>query len=91
MDNIFSIGEVAKLLGIQQYRISYAIVSGQLPEASFRFLGKRCFSEEDIERIAEHFGVQDFQAQRSRKDTDEVQVRIHDADSTRTVVRGEFS
>ena len=58
MNAIFSTGEVGKILRIQPYRITYAITSGQLPEASFRFLGKRCFSKNDIENIAEHFGVE---------------------------------
>lgn len=57
MHNIFSIGEVSKLLDIQPYRITYAIISGQIPEASFRFLGKRCFNSDDIAIIAEHFDV----------------------------------
>ena len=58
MNAIFSTGEVGRILRIQPYRITYAITSGQLPEASFRFLGKRCFSTNDIARIAEHFGVE---------------------------------
>lgn len=58
MNAIFSTGEVGRLLRIQPYRITYAITSGQLPEASFRFLGKRCFSEADIAKIADHFGVE---------------------------------
>ena len=57
MHNIFSIGEISKLLGVQPYRITYAIISGRIPEASFRFLGKRCFNSDDIAIIAEHFGV----------------------------------
>jgi len=55
---IFSIGEVGRLLGLQPYRISYAIDTGQLPEAAFHFLHKRCFTETDINRIAEYFGVE---------------------------------
>ena len=57
MDQIFSTGQVGRLLGIQPYRITYAINAGQVAEASFRFLGKRCFTSKDIERVARHFGV----------------------------------
>lgn len=58
MDHIFSIGQVGKILGVQPYKIAYAIEVGQLPEASFHFLNKRCFMEKDIRRMAEHFGVE---------------------------------
>lgn len=57
MDNIYSIGQVGKILGVQPYKIAYAIETGQLPEASFHFLHKRCFLENDIRRMAEYFGV----------------------------------
>jgi len=61
MERIFSMGEVAKRLGVPAYRITYAMSTGQLRDASFRFLGKRCFTVLDIERIAEHFGVEPAQ------------------------------
>ena len=57
MENIYSIGQVGKMLGVQAYKIAYAIETGQLPEATFHFLHKRCFLEEDIKRMADHFGV----------------------------------
>lgn len=61
MERIFSTGEVAKRLGVPAYRITYAISTGQLEDASFRFLDKRCFTASEIERIAEHFGVEAVQ------------------------------
>lgn len=57
MEHIYSIGQAGKILGIQAYKIAYAIETGQLPEATFHFLHKRCFLEEDIKRMADHFGV----------------------------------
>jgi len=57
MDHIYSIGQVGKILSVQPYKIAYAIETGQLPEAEFHFLNKRCFFEKDIKRMAEHFGV----------------------------------
>ncbi|MDB4777840.1 hypothetical protein OAG68_00120 [bacterium] len=61
MNEIFSTGQVARRLAIQPYRITYAISNGSLPDASFRFIGKRCFSEDDVQRIADHFGVETTQ------------------------------
>lgn len=58
MEQIFSIGQVGSRLGIQSYRIAYAIKTGHLPEAPFRFLDKRCFTELDIQRIAEFYRVE---------------------------------
>ncbi len=58
MDHIYSIGEVGRMLGVRPYRISYAIDTGQLPEAAFRFLHKRCFTEADIQGIARFFGIE---------------------------------
>jgi len=58
MQKLYSMGEVARILGIQKHRIEYAIASGQLPDTKFRFLGKRGFNDSDLRRIAKHFGVQ---------------------------------
>ena len=58
MDHIYSIGEVGRMLGVRPYRISYAIDTGQLPEAPFRFLHKRCFTEADVQGIARFFGIE---------------------------------
>jgi hypothetical protein len=58
MENIYSTGQVAKLLGIARHKIEYAIVTGLLPEAKFRFLDKRCFTATDIHYMAEYFGVE---------------------------------
>ena len=57
MERIYSTGQVAQLLGIQGYQITYAIKTRQLDETRFRFLDKRCFTQEDIKRIALHFGI----------------------------------
>jgi hypothetical protein len=57
VEQIYSTGQVARILGIQGYQIAYAINTRQIAEASFRFLDKRCFTKTDIKRIAEHFGI----------------------------------
>lgn len=57
MNHTFSTGQVAKLLGLQAYRIGYAHATGQLAEPAFRFLDKRVYTEADVRRVAEHFGI----------------------------------
>lgn len=57
MKQILSTGEVAKLLGLQVYQIGYAHSTGQLAEPAFRFLDKRVYTEEDVRRVAAHFGI----------------------------------
>jgi hypothetical protein len=57
VEQIYSTGQVARMLGIQGYQIAYAINTRQIAEASFRFLDKRCFTARDIQRVAEHFGM----------------------------------
>lgn len=57
MKTIYSIGEVSRMLDIQAHRIAYAIITRALPEAPFRFTNKRCFTSEDVERIALYFGL----------------------------------
>lgn len=52
----YSTGEVARLLGVAQHKIAYAHVRGKCPEPS-RFCGKRAYSLEDVQRLAEHFGI----------------------------------
>jgi hypothetical protein len=57
MDHMFSLGEVARLLGVQGYRISYAIRTGAVPDTAGRLAGKRVFTAADVNRLAAHFGV----------------------------------
>jgi len=56
MERPLQLSEVAKLCGVQPYRIVYAHVTGSLPEPS-RFCGRRAYGEEDVKRVAEYFGV----------------------------------
>lgn len=58
MDKFYALGDVARLLKVQGYQIAYAITTGALPDASCRIANKRCFTEEDVQRIACHFGVE---------------------------------
>lgn len=53
----YSLGDAARLLGVQPYQISYAISTGAIPDALCWVAGKRCFTPEEIRRMAEHFGT----------------------------------
>lgn len=72
MDHIYSIGEVGRMLGVRPYRISYAIDTGQLPEAPFRFLHKRCFTEADVRGIARFFGVETHSTLNTQKENNDI-------------------
>lgn len=52
---LYSLGEVARLAGVAPFRISYAIGVGALPDTAMRFANKRCFTEEDVDRVVRHF------------------------------------
>lgn len=57
MNTIFSTGQVARMLALPTYKISYAHSTGHLAEPAFRFLDKRCYTVSDIRRVAAHFGL----------------------------------
>jgi hypothetical protein len=50
--------EVARLLKVKPYQVSYAINVGLVPEPALRISNKRIFQEDDIQRLANHFGVE---------------------------------
>lgn len=56
MQQIFSTGQVARMLGIRPHQIEYALSSRQLLEPALRFAGKRVFTEKDVQRAASYFG-----------------------------------
>lgn len=53
---MFSLGQVAKRLGVRPYRIAYAHTIGAIPEPR-RFLGKRVYSPADEAVIGRYFDV----------------------------------
>jgi DNA-binding transcriptional MerR regulator len=50
--------DVARLLNVKPYRITYALQTGLVPEPSLWIANKRIFQQEDIDRLAAHFGQQ---------------------------------
>lgn len=57
MNNHLLLNDVARLLGVKGYQIAYALTNGLVPEPALRISNKRVFEQKDIERLAEHFGV----------------------------------
>ena len=50
------LNEVARLLGKKPYQVTYAISSGAVDDV-IRIGGRRIFQNQDIKRLARHFGV----------------------------------
>ena len=57
MSKMYLLSDVARLMRKRPHQITYAITSGLLQEPKVRIGGRRVFQDEDIERIARHFGV----------------------------------
>jgi len=57
MDKLYLLNDVARLMRRRPHQITYAITSGLLPEPKMRMGGRRVFQDEDIQRIADYFGV----------------------------------
>jgi len=51
----FTLGEVARQLGVKPYKINYALITGLVPEPETRIFGKRIFGPKDVERLARYF------------------------------------
>ncbi|NQV25030.1 MAG: MerR family transcriptional regulator [Rhodopirellula sp.] len=54
MSELFTTSQVAKLLAIKSYQLTYALSLGIVPEPQ-RLSGRRLFSQQDIERLRQHF------------------------------------
>jgi len=50
--------DVARLLKVKPYQVSYAINVGLVPEPALRISNQRIFQDDDIQRLATHVGVQ---------------------------------
>jgi hypothetical protein len=56
-ETLYSTHDCAKLLGIEEHRITYAQRKGTLPEPTFFVAGKRIYTADDLADIAEFFGL----------------------------------
>lgn len=65
MAQLFSLGDVARMLSLPQHRISYAITNQLVAEPTLRIGGKRIFNESDLSHLASYFGVAVVAVERS--------------------------
>lgn len=54
---LLGLGDVSRVIGVARHRIEYAIANGSIPEPELRIANKRVFTTEDVQRIADYFGV----------------------------------
>jgi hypothetical protein len=54
----YTLRDVARVLKVKPYRVTYALNVGHVPEPGTRINNKRIFASEDIDRLAAHFGVE---------------------------------
>lgn len=57
MDQLFSTGQVARLVGVPSYKIEYAHANNHLGEPTQRVMNKRLYTAADVRRVAQHFGI----------------------------------
>ena len=57
MDKLLTLKDAAAVLNIKPYRIGYVLAVKLVPEPALRFGNKRVFNPQDIQRLADHFGV----------------------------------
>ena len=60
-EQLFSIRDCGKVVGVAAHKIAYAHSQEQLPEPQYRIAGKRIYTAEDVQRVAKYF------AEKSRK------------------------
>ena len=54
MDHLYSTVDLARLIGVTEFRINYAHRAGKLPEPRV-IAGKRIYTNEDVARVREYF------------------------------------
>ena len=57
MKKLFLLSEVAGVLRKKPWHVVYAITSGAVSEPKLRIGNKRIFVDQDIRRLASHFGI----------------------------------
>jgi hypothetical protein len=57
MNKHYLLRDVARILKVKPYQVSYALSVGLVEEPKLRISNKRVFQEEDVQRLAAHFKV----------------------------------
>lgn len=60
MNRLYSLKDAAAILQKQPYQITYVLTTGKVPEPQ-RIGGKRVFTSEDLQRIAERLGIENIE------------------------------
>ena len=54
---LLTLKDVASILDVKPYRINYVLATKLVPEPARRFGNKRIFTEQDLQRLREHFAA----------------------------------
>jgi DNA-binding transcriptional MerR regulator len=65
---IYSLKDVAALVGVKQHRIEYALKNAYLPEPAERITNRRIFTEADLQAAKKYFAAQPKLGRPARKD-----------------------
>lgn len=57
MQELLSITDCSRRLGVAAFRINYAIAQGKLADADLRLGGTRAFTAKHLKEMADYFGV----------------------------------
>ena len=55
VEELLSIRDVGKVVGVAPHQIAYAHSQERLPEPRYRVAGKRIYTGEDVQRVAAYF------------------------------------
>ena len=66
-EQYISLGEAAKRLGIQPYRLVYAISCGKVPDSEVRLAGRRAFTESELLTLGSYFAGRDLPKKGARQ------------------------
>lgn len=74
--DLYSIGTVARQLGVASYRIAYAHEQGKVPEPARRIAGKRAYDENEIAALADFFDVPFLAAEAEEPEGGENEIQL---------------
>jgi DNA-binding transcriptional MerR regulator len=67
MNTLLSLRDCARRLGITPHRIAYAHELGKLADVECRVAGKRIYTEADVKRVADYFGIELKEQEKPRR------------------------
>lgn len=55
-NKVYSLKEIAEIVGVKAHRIGYAVANGYLPEPAQKITNRRMFTDADVKIAKEYFG-----------------------------------